>query len=130
MFLGSNGEHLAMMAATASTRIGVGATIYGARLVIDGSESPHLLIPNLEARFLFAIAKDDDERAPEAKQVLRKAFDDSHNDVEITVHKDTKHGWCVPETVQYDEAKAGSGPILLLGHHPCQRFRRTPLFSS
>jgi carboxymethylenebutenolidase len=98
-------------------RIGAGATFHGAGLVTDRPDSPHLLIPRLEARYLMAIAASDDAKQPEAKTVLREAFTRAHLPAEIAVYPATMHGWCVPDLQVYnhDEAeKAWARQLVLL----------------
>src|SRR5208282_5270576 len=58
-------------AATFPDRIGAGATFHGGGLVTDKPDSPHLLIPEMKAHYLIAIAENDDKKQPEAKDVLR-----------------------------------------------------------
>lgn len=93
-------------AATFPDRIGAAGTFHGGGLVSDNADSPHLLIPKMKARFLIAIAANDDERQPEAKDVLRKSFADAKLPAEIEVYAGTKHGWCPPDGAVYDEAQA------------------------
>ena len=57
-------------AAARADRIGAGASFHGGGLVTDAPDSPHLLVPKLNARYLVAIAENDDEAQPEAKDVL------------------------------------------------------------
>ncbi len=54
-------------AAALPSRIGAGASFHGGRLVTDTEDSPHLLVPEMKASFLFAIAANDDEKDPKAK---------------------------------------------------------------
>ncbi|MCB1685787.1 MAG: dienelactone hydrolase family protein, partial [Pseudomonadales bacterium] len=56
-------------AAALPDRIGAAASFHGGGLVAEGPESPHLLVPKMKASYLFAIAANDDERQPEAKDV-------------------------------------------------------------
>jgi len=93
-------------AATRPDRIGAGASFHGGRLVTDEPDSPHLRVPELDARFLFAIAENDDEQQPEAKDVLRKAFEARGLDAEIEVYEGALHGWCPPDSRVYHEAQA------------------------
>lgn len=93
-------------AATVAERIGAAATFHGGDLVSDGPDSPHLLIPRMKAHFLIAIAANDDEKQPEAKDVLRKAFAAAALPAEIEVYQDTLHGWCPPDSAVYNEAQA------------------------
>jgi carboxymethylenebutenolidase len=93
-------------AATFPDRIGAGASFHGGGLVSDKDDSPHLLIPKMKARYLFAIAENDDMQQPAAKQVLREAFDKARLSAEIEVYAGTKHGWCPPDSMVYNEAQA------------------------
>ncbi len=93
-------------AAAAPERIGAGASFHGGRLVTDSADSPHLLVPQMRASFLFAIAQNDDEREPNAKNVLRKAYDDAGLPAEIEVYEGTMHGWCALDSAVYNEAQA------------------------
>jgi carboxymethylenebutenolidase len=92
-------------AATLPDRIGAGGSFHGGGLVTDQPDSPHLLIPQMQASFLIAVAENDDEREPEAKNVLRQSFADAGLDAEIEVYP-AAHGWCVPDSDVYDEAQA------------------------
>src|SRR6202142_2129066 len=104
-------------AAALPDRIGAGATFHGGGLVTDKPDSPHLLIPQMKARFLIAIAENDDKKQPEAKDVLREAFAKAHLPAEIEVYAGTMHGWCPPDSHVYDHdqaKKAGSRLLALL----------------
>src|SRR4029078_1424370 len=61
-------------AAAMPARVGAGASFHGGGLVTDKPDSPHLLVPKMKAHYLFAIAENDDQKQPEAKDVLRAAF--------------------------------------------------------
>src|ERR1041385_6819261 len=65
-------------AAAVPARIGAGASFHGGGLVTDKPDSPHLLAPKIKARMLIAIAGSDDAKQPDAKDKLRKAFEDAH----------------------------------------------------
>jgi carboxymethylenebutenolidase len=93
-------------AATRSDRIGAAASFHGGRLVTDGADSPHLLVPKMKAQYLFAIAENDDESEPQVKDVLRDAFARRGLSAEIEVYKGTLHGWCPPDSRVYNEAQA------------------------
>ena len=93
-------------AATVPERIGAAATFHGGGLVSDGPDSPHLLIPQMKAHFLIAIAANDDEKQPEAKDVLSKAFAAAALPAEIEVYEGALHGWCPPDSAVYNEAQA------------------------
>jgi carboxymethylenebutenolidase len=87
-------------------RIGAGATFHGGGLVTDKPDSPHLLIPQMKAQYLIAIAENDDQRQPEAKTVLRESFSKAHLPAEIEVYAGTMHGWCPPDSKVYNHDQA------------------------
>lgn len=93
-------------AAAFPDRVGAGASFHGGGLVTDKPDSPHLLVPKMKASFLFAIAANDDEKQPDAKNVLRETFAKAKLPAEIEVYEGTMHGWCPPDSQVYDEEKA------------------------
>ena len=93
-------------AAAVPDRIGAAASFHGGGLVTDQADSPHLLIPRLKAHYLFAIAENDDEKQPEAKNVLRDAFAQAGLPAEIEVYAGAMHGWCPPDSTVYHEVQA------------------------
>ena len=93
-------------AASLPDRVGAAASFHGGGLVTDQPDSPHLLVPKMTAHYLFAIAANDDENQPEAKDVLRDAFAQAGLPAEIEVYDGALHGWCPPDSQVYDEPKA------------------------
>jgi carboxymethylenebutenolidase len=93
-------------AAAMADRVGGAATFHGGGLVTDQPDSPHLLIPEMKAQFLIAIAENDDMREPEAKNVLRESFGKAMLPAEIEVYEGSAHGWCPPDSAVYNEAQA------------------------
>ena len=93
-------------AAAVPDRIGAGASFHGGGLVTDQADSPHLLVPQMQAHYLFAIAENDDEEQPEAKDVLRETFAKAGLPAEIEVYAGALHGWCPPDSRVYNEAQA------------------------
>ncbi len=83
-------------AATQPGRIGAGASFHGGGLVTDKPDSPHLLAPKIKAHMLFGIASNDDQRQPEAKDVLKKTFADAKVPATVEVYP-ALHGWCVAD---------------------------------
>jgi carboxymethylenebutenolidase len=99
-------------------RVGAVAAFHGARLVTPEASSPHLHVSHTRSAALIAIAESDDENAPAAKSLLRKAYDSAHLAAEIEVYAGTKHGWCVPDARVYDPSQADrawSRLLLLFG---------------
>jgi carboxymethylenebutenolidase len=93
-------------AAAVPNRVGAGASFHGGGLVTKNPDSPHLLVPQMKAQYLFAIADNDDEREPDAKNVLRESFDKAGLKAEIEVYKGAMHGWCPPDSQVYDKEAA------------------------
>ncbi|MCB1665645.1 MAG: dienelactone hydrolase family protein [Pseudomonadales bacterium] len=87
-------------------RVGAGATFHGGGLNTANPDSPHLGIPNMDARMLICIAANDDERDPESKNVLRAAFASAGVPAEVEVYEGTMHGWTVPDFPVYNEGPA------------------------
>ena len=93
-------------AAAHADRIGAAATFHGGGLVTDKPESPHLLIPQMKAQYLVAIAENDDTRQPEAKTVLKDAFAKANLPAEVEVYAGAQHGWCPPDSAVYNHDQA------------------------
>jgi len=93
-------------AAAVPERVGAGASFHGGGLATNAPDSPHLLVPKIKARFLFAIADNDDMRDPDAKNLLRDAFAKTGVPAEIEVYKGAMHGWCALDATVYDKDKA------------------------
>ena len=104
-------------AATVPNRVGAAATFHGAALVTKAPDSPHLMIPQMKAQFLIAIAENDDMREPDSKNVLKDAFAAAKLPAEIEVYP-AAHGWCPPDTQVYNKEqaeKAWSRMLVLFG---------------
>jgi carboxymethylenebutenolidase len=86
-------------------RVRAAASFHGGGLVTQNPDSPHLLVPQMKAQYLFAVAENDDMREPEAKNVLRDTFAKANLQAEIEVYP-AAHGWCPPDSAVYDEAQA------------------------
>jgi carboxymethylenebutenolidase len=93
-------------AAAIPERVGAGGTFHGGGLATDAENSPHLLIPTMKASFLIAIAVNDDETDPVAKETLKTTFAANNLSAEIEVYTGTMHGWCPPDSAVYNEEQA------------------------
>jgi carboxymethylenebutenolidase len=90
-------------AASVPERIGAGASFHGGGLVTDNPDSPHLLAPRIKARMYFGVAASDDQRQPDAKDILKESFAKAGVPAEVEVYP-AKHGWCVPDMPKEDGA--------------------------
>lgn len=100
------GSYTLRLAAAYPERIGAGASFHGGGLASDADDSPHLLVPKIDAGFLIAIAENDDQKDPQAKTLLRDAFDQAGLQAEIEVYAGTLHGWCPPDGDAYNAEQA------------------------
>jgi carboxymethylenebutenolidase len=100
------GPMIMRTAAAVPERVGAAASFHGGGLATDKDDSPHLLIPQTKAQVLHAIAQNDDEKDPNAKNVLREAYAAANIPAEIEVYDDTLHGWCPPDSAVYNQEKA------------------------
>ena len=87
-------------------RVGAAASFHGGGVGTDKPDSPHLLIPQMKASFLIAVAENDDQKAPQEKETLRTAFAAAGLPAEIEVYAGAMHGWCPPDSRVYNEAQA------------------------
>lgn len=95
----------ALIAPAATAELKAGASFHGGGLVKpDDAKSPHRM---LEAgnRYLVAIARNDDAKAPGDKDALHEAAAAARATAEIEVYP-ADHGWCVPDSPSYDAAEA------------------------
>jgi carboxymethylenebutenolidase len=93
-------------AAAVPARIGAGASFHGSSLANDKPDSPHLLVPQMKAQFLFAVADNDDQRNPDEKVKVRDAFAAAKLPAEIEVYQGAMHGWCPPDGKVYNHEQA------------------------
>ena len=92
-------------AAAVPKRVHAAASLHGANLVSDAADSPHRLLGQTQASFLFAIARNDDARAPGDKLALRAAADAAHRPAEVEVYN-ADHGWCTLDAPANNHAEA------------------------
>jgi carboxymethylenebutenolidase len=83
-------------AAAVPNRVGAAASFHGGGLVTDKADSPHLLVSAMKARLYIGIASNDDERQPDAKNILRDACAAANVPAGIEVYR-SLHGWCMPD---------------------------------
>jgi carboxymethylenebutenolidase len=100
-------------AAVRSDRVRAVGSFHGGGLVTKEPSSPHLLIPKTRASFLVAIARNDDQKQPEAKSVLKAAFAAARRPAAVEVYP-ADHGWCVAGGQSYNEPAAEKAWAALL----------------
>jgi carboxymethylenebutenolidase len=92
-------------AAAVPDRVGAAATFHGTALATAAADSPHLLIPQMKAQFLIAVAQNDDTREPQAKTTLKDGFAKAGLSAEIEVYA-AQHGWCPPDSPVHSQEQA------------------------
>ena len=92
-------------AAVRSDRIRAVGSFHGGGIVTKEATSPHLLIPKTKASFVVAIARNDDQKQPDAKGVLKAAFAAAKRPAVVEVYP-ADHGWCVLGSQAYDQLSA------------------------
>ncbi len=88
-----------------SDRIRAVASFHGGGLVTKDADSPHLQIKRSKARFLVAIAQNDDQKQPDAKDILKATFAAAKRAAVVDVYP-ADHGWCVAGSQAYNEPAA------------------------
>lgn len=99
------GPHTFRTAAAVPTRVGAIGSFHGGGLVTAAADSPHLLLPRMQAALLVAVAQNDDARAPADKDTLRAAATAAGRAAEIEVYP-AQHGWCTIDAPIYDREQA------------------------
>ena len=102
-------------AAAAPERVKAVATFHGGGLVGEEDTSPVKLLGQAQASYLFAIARNDDQRAPGDKDALKAAATAAGRPAEIKVYRGD-HGWTVADSpaYNYDEDDASWERLLAL----------------
>ena len=102
-------------AAAVPDRIKAAASFHGGGLIRDDDQSPHKLLAQTKAHYLFAVAQNDDTRSPDDKQTLKDAATAAGVMAEVEVYA-ADHGWCALDSPVYDkgEAERAWGRMLVL----------------
>jgi carboxymethylenebutenolidase len=99
------GPYTVWTAAAVPARVKAAASFHGGGLVTDAPTSPHAVLKDTQAQFVFAIAQDDDAKAPGDKDTLRAAADAAGRPAVVEVFAGD-HGWTVADSPKYAEAEA------------------------
>jgi carboxymethylenebutenolidase len=102
-------------AAAVPERVKAAASFHGAALVGEEDTAPVKLLGQTQASYLFAIARNDDQRAPGDKDALKAAAAAAGRPAEIKVYR-ADHGWTVADSpvYNYDEDDASWERLLAL----------------
>ena len=87
------------------SRVKAAASFHGGGLVRDDAESPHKLMAGSDASFLYAIAQDDDAKAPDDKTALAAAPVAEGRTAVVDVYAGD-HGWTVPDAPAFAKEEA------------------------
>lgn len=100
------GSFTVFTAAAVPARVRAAASLHGGGLVKpDDPKSPHKLLKDTQARYLFAIGQNDDAKAPGDKDALKAAAAAAGRPAEVEVYP-ADHGWTVIDSPSYDKAAA------------------------
>lgn len=77
---------------------------HGGGLVTDSPDSPHLLIADARAEFVYGHADQDGSMPPEAVDALGKALEDAGLTHTNEIYEGASHGYSMADSAPYDEA--------------------------
>ncbi|MDP3738590.1 MAG: dienelactone hydrolase family protein [Hyphomonadaceae bacterium] len=95
-------------------RVKAGGSFHGGGLAVTApaaaetakANSPHLLVPQMQAKaVLIAVAQNDDTQDPTVKNTVKAAFDAKGIPAEVEVYP-AQHGWCPPDSQVFDQVQA------------------------
>lgn len=98
-------RHALAAAAAWPDRVRFAACLHGGRMVWDGPDSPHLLIPKVEGRLYLAFATDDHTCPDQHQALLRETLAASGVRGEAE-RVPAEHGWMFPDRWCWNEAVA------------------------
>lgn len=110
------GPYTVRTAAAVPSRVRQACSFHGGGLVTAEPDSPHKLLAATNAEFLFAIAQNDDAKAPGDKDALRSAAAYADRKAEIEVYP-ADHGWCTIDAPVYNRDQAERAWARLLDHY-------------
>lgn len=91
-----SGPFVVSVAAAFPQRIACGASIYGAQLVTERDDSPHLVLGDVRGELYFAMAEHDEYAPPETVAALQKALDAAGTNYRLEWYPGAHHGFAFP----------------------------------
>lgn len=101
-----SGPFVMTVAATYPHRIACAASVYGAALVTDRHDSPHLLLGEVEAELCFMCAEIDEWAPREQIDRLQRHLEEAGVRYTIEWHDGVEHGFAFPERAGKYDARA------------------------
>jgi carboxymethylenebutenolidase len=98
-------RHALAAAAAYRDKIAASALLHGGRLVWDGPDSPHLLIPRISAALYFGFAANDETCPDKHKRLIEQTIAASSTRAR-TEQYSAGHGWTFPSRWCYDAVSA------------------------
>jgi carboxymethylenebutenolidase len=101
------GRHVVRVAAAHPDIFHATASLHGTALVTDAPDSPHLSAARIQGEIYFGYGELDAYTPPDVIATVRSAFDASPATLHELVHKDTDHGYAIPDRDVYSESASG-----------------------
>src|SRR6476620_8594743 len=102
------GKFALLTAAARPDRVAAAASFHGGGLFTDTFDSPHLVLPRVQASLYFGHAEHDQSMPTEAIEKFEWALSSWGGDYQSEVYE-AKHGWMIPGGRVYDERNAERG---------------------
>lgn len=87
-------------------RFAAAASIYGAGLLTDRPDSPHLLVPRIKGEIYFACAETDKYAPLPLIAQLKRELERAGTKFEVEIFPGTEHGFAFPQRYCYHKAAA------------------------
>ncbi len=101
-----SGQIALRIAAAQPERVVAAASFHGGWLVTDRTNSPHLVLPRVQARLYFGHATDDRSMPPAAIATLEQALVAWGGQWQSEVYEGARHGWTVSDNPVYNAPQA------------------------
>lgn len=101
-----SGQYIFAVAGAYGDRFAAAASFYGAGLITDRPDSPHLLADNIKAEMYFAFAEVDKYVPDRIKTQLATVLDSHEVNYRIETYAGTEHGFAFPQRHCYNKPAA------------------------